>query len=223
MPIIPFIEITPIDGIYNSIGFVNTGFPDVNILYRTDPQGNRVCLSKTIGANGAFADFTAASGVQYLYEGAAIYDGTVNPNGSPKPARLTLSNAILHKVGRGDLTNNADTDNLSVVELFNLEGQQTTQSREADILRLAATEKPRIKTAPQVQTIIECPIIIPQGDLAAMIRPFEAMLWSNDLWCFRDPMGELIFCTFPDQEPTTDINLECTIIMWESDYNEHIE
>jgi hypothetical protein len=215
-PVIGVFE-TPFRAVF--IGFNNTGAEDSNTLYRTDPKGNKVRLSREVPANGSYYDFHTRSGVQYQYEARAIRNGEESALSNMVSASKTLDCATIHQVAKRAGTNNADSE-LNVVELFNLEGQTTTITREANILRLASTEKPRIKTSPLTQTIIECPIIIPRRDLATMIYPFEEMLWSNDLWCFRDPMGELIFCTFPSQETHTDINLECTIIMWESDYKE---
>jgi hypothetical protein len=214
---------------FNLISFSSSEIANFS-LDRRSPEGELVLLTKTVSPDNGmgFRDFTVASGKQYTYSEFVIdEDGHRSPPSTSKTAILTLSSVHLHRVEKNAVRNCAlfgsdEFNDFDIVELFNLEGQKTTETRPANVLRLAAVEQTRIKTAPHTQTIIECPIIIPRRDLAAMKRPFEAMLRSNDLWCFRDPLGTLIFCTLPSQETHTDINLECTIIMWESDYSEHI-
>jgi hypothetical protein len=218
-----FISVTPTNGIYNNIGFVNSGFPDANFLRRTDPQGRMITLSKTINPNSAFLDFQVASGVQYRYGGVASYEGQETPVGNQVTATLNLSSVVIHRVARGSYTNNADTDNLLAFELFNLEGQRQIATREGNVMRMAALEKPVIKTAPQVARVIECPILIRNQDRTTVMPALEEMLWSSDLWCFRDPLGTVMFVTFPSQEMRIGINIEMTLVMWESAYDENVE
>lgn len=221
----PFIDASPFNGIYMAIGFVNSGFPDANVLYRIGPDGQQICLSRSIVPNGSFADFTAASGVQYLYIGTSIYDGGQETrNGNPVTATLNLNDVVIHKVGRQHgHTNNADGDNFFCFELINPGPQRKVLTREANVMRMAALEKPRIKTAPHVAVTIECPIIILNKDRAAVMPAFEEFLWSDELWCYRDQDGEKRFVTVPNQETRTDINVEMTLVLVESAYNEDLD
>jgi hypothetical protein len=204
-----------------AVSFNNIGSASANFLRR-----NGIYIGKTIPDDSPdpdlaiFRDYQTRSGEQVSYIGSA-FDGTQeSAPTAPITATMNLSLATLHKVTKG--TNGNIDNDLPILELFNLEGQTTTETREGNILRLAATEKPRIKTSPLTQRIIECPIIIPRNDRATVVPVLEEVLWSNDLFCFRDPLGELIFCTIPSQETNTDLNVEMTLVLWESDYSEAI-
>lgn len=205
-----------------AVSFDNSGTTNLNYLKR-----DGIFIGKTIPDDSpdpdlaVFFDYQTASGQQVSYVGIGFGGGQESFPTAPITATLTLSSAWLHQVAKG--TNGNIGNDFVALELFNLEGQTQKISREGNVLRLAATEKPRIRTASQTQRIIECPILIPYSDRATVMPVLEQVLWSNSLFCFRDPIGHLIFCTIPSQETHTDINVEMTLILVESDYNEAIE
>jgi hypothetical protein len=91
------------------------------------------------------------------------------------------------------------------------------------VLRLASQELPRIKTSSLVGRYIEVPIFILRSDWSDILPTFEEMIWSNDLFCYRDQTGELMFCTFPDQEAKiTQFRYSMTLRLVESAYDERI-
>lgn len=179
---------------YIEVAFANSDTPTYNYLKR-----NGVYISKTVGNDGMFSDYATKSGEQVFYEGIA-YDGTQESAPSaPKTATVTLTSAWIHyvyKIG----SYNASTDVGKILEIANPAGETQIRSRESNTVVLAAAEKPRIKTSPLVGRYIECPIYILQQDLGDAILVLEEMIWSNDLFCFRSNAGDLMFCTFADQE-----------------------
>lgn len=174
--------------------FTNSDIPTYNFLKR-----NGVYISKTVGNDGSFADYHTKSGEQVSYVGSA-YDGTQeSAPTAPKTATLTLTDAVISKVYKTG-SSNGSTDAGKVLVLANPEGETQLRSRETNALVLAAQEKPRIKTSALIGRYIECPIYIKQASLGDTLLYLETMLWSNDLHCFRSDTGDLMFCTFADQE-----------------------
>jgi hypothetical protein len=214
----PNITVGANDG-FIGVTFFNSVPVTFNYLKR-----NGIYIGKTIGSSeldpsvGFFNDYQTRNGEQVFYTGSA-FDGTQeSAPTAPHTGTVTLSSVFIHKVMKG-VTSNADG---IVLELFNLEGQKVTQSREGNVLRLAAQEKPRIRTASQTQRIVECPILIRNEDVGEIIPTLEEMIWSNSLHCFRDALGELIYGTFPSQEMKIDINRNINLVLWESAFNEAI-
>lgn len=197
-----------------SVTFANSDTPTFNFLKR-----NSVYISKTIASDGAFLDYQTRSGEQVFYVGSA-FDGTQeSAPTSPQTGTVTLDLATIHKVRKSATSNISGAG----IELFNQEGQQQTRTRESEILQLAAQEQPRIKTSELVGRYVECPIYILRADWGAMIPALEAMIWSDDLFCFRDQFGELMFCTFPDQEAKfTQFKYNITLRLIESAYSEAV-
>jgi hypothetical protein len=166
-----------------------------------------------------FNDAQTRSGEQVSYIGSSIdSSGQESFPTAPITGTVTLSTAWLHEVTKGTNGNVLGT----AIELFNLEGQSQKRVREGNVLRLAALEKPRIKTASQVARTIEVPIIVPRAERRITIPILEEILWSNSLFCFRDALGELMFCTIGPQETRTDLNMEMTLVLTESSYSEAI-
>jgi hypothetical protein len=48
----------------------------------------------------------------------------------------------------------------------------------------------------------------------------EEILWSNELFLFRDPDGAFMFCTIPSQETRTGMHVNMTLTLWQSAYSE---
>lgn len=206
-----------------SISFDNTGTaPAFNLLQR-----DGIYISRTIPDDSpdpdlaVFFDYQTRSGQQVSYIGSCV-DGSGNESfpTAPITATLTLSSVWLHQVAK-NANGNIDT-NLAALELINPGPQRQTFTREANVLRLAASEKPRILTAPQVARIIECPIIVLNQDRSTVMPILEQYLWSDELFCYRDPDGELMFCTIGNQETSTDLNVTMTLILTESSYSEAV-
>jgi hypothetical protein len=198
------------------ITFANSDTPSANFLRR-----NGVYISKTIANDGTFLDYQTRNGEQVFYVGSA-YDGTQeSAPTAPKTAIVSLSLATIHKVTKGATSNVAA--NGGPIELSNPAGQRQVRGREGNRLRLAAQEKPRFKTSPLTGRYIECPIFILREDWGSVLPDFEAMIQSNDLFCYRDQTNELMFFTFPDQEAKfTQFRYSMNMMMVESAYSEAI-
>src|SRR5687768_8353133 len=129
MPATPFI-VTSENAGFTEIFFLNPDSPiPVHNYLKRDGQ----YLSKTIGVTGGggqefFHDYQTRSGQQVTYEGVAVdADGQESAPSAPWTATINLSSAWLHHVKRGATSNIGE---LGAIELFNLEGQTTTQKRE---------------------------------------------------------------------------------------------
>jgi hypothetical protein len=206
-----------------AVNFSNGGATLYNRLRR-----NGILIGATIPDDdpdpdvAVFLDYQTRSGEQVSYIGSSI-DASGNESfpTAPITATLNLSSAWLHQVAKN--TNGNIGNDFVALELFNLEGQSQKRAREGNVLRLAAVEKPRIKTAPQIARTIECPILIRNEDRTAVMPILEAILWSNDLFCFRNQDGELMFCTIDSpQETSTNLNVEMVLKLTESAYSEAI-
>jgi hypothetical protein len=205
-------------------GFISVGFTsasaddDFNYLKR-----DGLYLSRTITPGppftpgvSSYGDYNVPSGATVIYEGNSIQDGQeLAP--TIIQTSLTLTSAWIHHVAKNDGNNLGD---LGAIELINLQGQRQTLTRESDALRLAAVEKPKIKSSQHNQRIIECPIFIDRANRAAVMPLLEEILWSNELFLFRDPDGAFMFCTIPSQETRTGMHVNMNLVLWESAYSE---
>jgi hypothetical protein len=186
---------------------------------------NGVILSSAIPRDvpdpdaAVYRDYNVPSGVQVSYVGNTVTTGgEESAPTAPITATLTLSNVWIHHVAKNSSSNLGE---LGVLELLNPETQSQKVSREGNILRLAAVEKPRIKSAPHVARTVECPIKVLNGDRTTVMPLLEAMLWSNELFCFRNPDGNLMFCTIdPNNETSTDLHVDLVLKLTESAYDE---
>jgi hypothetical protein len=214
----PDITVTPHMG-YNEIVFANSDTPAANILKRTLPGVELVTLTKTLGNDGTYLDYTPEAGLSYGYIGSAL-DGSANESAPTAAATsiVSIDSCLIFQVTKGAATNKTGV----MLELFNLEGSKRNYSRAANILSLAAGEKPAIKTSPIVGRYFEIPILIKNSDLAATIPDLEAFLNSDECFCVRLPDGDKMFCSVPQNEFEIDFNVDMVLRLVETAYSESV-
>jgi hypothetical protein len=125
---------------FNLISFSSSEIASFS-LDRRSPEGEVVTLTRTVSPDNGmgFRDFTVASGKQYTYSGFAVDDdGQRSPPSISQTATQSLSFVQIHRVERSSVRNCAlsgsdEFNDFDMVVVYNLEGQKTTQSREANI------------------------------------------------------------------------------------------
>jgi hypothetical protein len=205
----------------NAVRCINGVPTDLNEVHRIAPDGTDVVLTRILEDGEYFRDFHVQPFETYSYY--AIARNSFEPTSTPSnvvSVALSISSGMLHKPTKEASFNKALPDE-AILELFNQEGQKDRRTRESNVLVMPALAKPKITTSPIVGRTLEIPIIVPNSDFAAL-EILRGYLRSNDLFCYRDGIGTLMFGTFPNQSLKTDINGVATILMNESDYDENV-
>jgi hypothetical protein len=209
-------------GGYNGLGMVQSegreaGF---NEIRRTDAEGNIVILSKSLPFSAAFADFNAISGKTYFYQAIEYGEAGEEPEYSNVLSlTLNISGVILHKVSKGEESNNADL--LTVMRPANLEGSSREINVPAKILHLPALDKPVIETGRTVARVWRIPMKI--IDLRDGTREkLNGWLKTHSVLCCRDDRGRRMFGIIRGVKERLDITGDYPFELHEVDYRETV-